>query len=85
MDLDVLDPSVFPGTGTPEPGGISYKKLQDAVIKVCGGLNIIAADVVELCPHYDQSGASTAIACKILRELLFSIKRKIEYVFRRIK
>ncbi len=55
------------------------------MIKVCGGLNIIAADVVELCPHYDQSGASTAIACKILRELLFSIKRKIEYVFRRIK
>lgn len=73
VDLDVLDPSVFPGTGTPEPGGISYKKLQDAVIKVCGGLNIIAADVVELCPHYDQSGASTAIACKILRELLLAL------------
>lgn len=73
LDLDILDPSVFPGTGTPEPGGISYIELQNAVIEIGRSLNIIGADIVELSPHYDQSGASTAIACKILRELLISI------------
>lgn len=73
LDLDILDPSVFPGTGTPEPGGISYLDLQKAVIKVCENLNIIGADIVELCPPCDQSGASTAIACKIMRELLLAI------------
>lgn len=73
LDLDILDPSVFPGTGTPEPGGISYLELQEAIIKIGQDLNIIGADIVELSPHYDQSGASTAIACKILRELLLAI------------
>lgn len=73
LDLDVLDPSVFPGTGTPEPGGISYLELQSAVINICTNLNIVGADIVELCPPCDQSGASTAIACKILREMLLAI------------
>lgn len=71
IDLDVLDPSVFPGTGTPEPGGVSFPALLDAVCKV-GTLNLVGMDVVELCPAYDQSGASTAAACKILRELLLT-------------
>ena len=73
IDLDVLDPSEFCGTGTPEAGGVSFKELLDAIIKV-GKLNIIGFDIVELSPIYDQSGASTAIACKILRELLLSIQ-----------
>ena len=73
LDLDILDPSVFPGTGTPEPGGIGYSELQEAVIKICGGLNVVGCDIVELSPHYDQSGASTAIACKILREMLLAL------------
>lgn len=68
IDLDILDPSVMPGTGTPEPGGISFNEMMD-VIKKLEGLNIVGADVVELSPHYDQSGASTAVACKIVREL----------------
>ncbi len=73
IDLDILDPSVFPGTGTPEPGGISYTLLQNAVIEVGRKLNIIGADLTELSPPYDQSGTSTAVACKILRELLLAI------------
>lgn len=73
LDLDILDPSVFPGTGTPEPGGISYLELQSAVIDICTNLNIVGADIVELCPPCDHSGASTAIACKILREMLLAI------------
>lgn len=71
IDLDVLDPSVFPGTGTPEAGGVTFKELLGAILKV-SKLNIVGMDVNELSPIYDQSGSSTALACKILRELLLS-------------
>lgn len=74
IDLDVLDPSVFPGTGTPEAGGISFSDLLKAVLTL-GKLNIAAADIVELSPHYDPSGISTAAACKVLRELLLACKK----------
>lgn len=74
LDLDVLDPSCFPGTGTPEAGGVSFMELLNAIIKL-NNLNIIGADINELSPIYDQSGISTAIACKILRELLLSISK----------
>ncbi|MDF2588253.1 MAG: agmatinase [Anaerocolumna sp.] len=72
IDLDVLDPSAFPGTGTPEAGGVSFLELLGAVRKMCG-LNIIGLDMNELSPIYDQSGASTALACKLLREILLTI------------
>ncbi len=72
LDLDVLDTSVFPGTGTPEAGGITFNELIDAVKKL-NGLNIIGCDINELCPVYDNSGSSTAVACKILREILLAI------------
>lgn len=68
IDLDVLDPSIFPGTGTPEPGGITMKELLDALIAI-KDLDLVGADVVELSPHYDQSGVSTAVACKVIREV----------------
>lgn len=72
IDLDILDPSVFPGTGTPEPGGVSFIELLKAIHKL-NILNIVGCDINELSPHYDQSGASTAVAAKILRELLLTI------------
>lgn len=75
IDLDVLDPSVFCGTGTPEPGGVSFNELMQAV-HILKGLNIVAADINELSPVYDTSGRSTAVACKILRELLLCIDLK---------
>ena len=68
IDLDVLDPSIFAGTGTPEPGGITMKELLDALI-IMKDLNFVGADVVELAPHYDASGVSTAVACKTIREV----------------
>lgn len=74
IDLDVLDPSIFPGTGTPEAGGVSFSELLNAVLAV-SELNIVACDINELCPVYDQSGVSTAVACKILRELLLSLSK----------
>ena len=74
IDLDVMDPSVFPGTGTPEYGGVTFMQLIEAIYTVCSGCNIVGLDVNELCPPYDQTGASTAAACKIIRELLLSLK-----------
>ncbi len=74
IDLDVLDPSEFPGTGTPEAGGVTFPSLLNAVLTV-SGLNIVACDVNELSPVYDHSGASTALACKLLRELLLSLSK----------
>lgn len=73
VDLDVLDPSVFPGTGTPEPGGVSFEELRRAVTQVCRGAHIVGADVNELAPMLDISGASTASACKIVREMLIAL------------
>ena len=73
LDLDVLDPSVFPGTGTPEAGGVTFDELRKAVTLVCSELDIVGCDVNELSPYYDQSGASTAVACKIIREMLLAL------------
>ncbi len=72
VDLDVLDPSVFPGTGTPEPGGVSFEDLRKAVTLVCSKTRVVGCDVNELSPHYDQSGVSTITACKIIREMLLA-------------
>lgn len=73
IDLDVLDPSVLPGTGTPEPGGISYKELLGAFTQFQKLNHIVSADIVELSPQYDPTGASTAVACKTIREMLLTI------------
>lgn len=75
IDLDVLDPSIFPGTGTPEAGGITYKELQDAILNMRGLNQIVGADIVELSPHYDHSGVSTAVACKVLREMVLLLHK----------
>ena len=75
LDLDVLDPSIFPGTGTPEAGGVSFEELRKAVTLVCSELDIVGCDVNELSPVYDQSGVSTAVACKIIREMLLALEK----------
>lgn len=75
VDLDVLDPSVFPGTGTPEPGGVSFEELRRSAQLVCEKANVVACDVNELSPHYDHSGISTAAACKTVREMLLAFQK----------
>lgn len=75
IDLDCLDPSAFPGTGTPEAGGITFPQLLEA-IKTVAQCNLVGADINELAPMLDASGASTATACKVLRELLLAILKK---------
>lgn len=74
IDLDCLDPAVLCGTGTPEAGGVYFPELLDAILKV-SRTNIVGADINELAPMLDISGASTAVACKILRELILSINK----------
>lgn len=69
VDLDVLDPSVMPGTGTPESGGMQFNELMEW-FEYLKNFDIVGADVVELAPDYDASGVSTAVATKVIRELL---------------
>ena len=71
LDMDVLDPSIFPGTGTPEAGGVTFTELLSAILQL-KPLNIIGFDLNELSPAYDASGVSTAVACKVLRELILA-------------
>ena len=72
VDLDVLDTSIMPGTGTPEVGGLNFNELL-GWFKYISKFNIVGADVVELAPDYDASGASTAVATKVIRELLMAM------------
>ncbi len=69
VDLDVLDTSIMPGTGTPEVGGLEFNELI-GWFEYLKDFDIVGADVVELAPDYDASGASTAVATKVIRELL---------------
>lgn len=72
LDLDVLDPSFMPGTGTPEAGGMNFLELLNDILHL-QKFNVVGCDIVELAPNYDPSGISAATACKVLRELLITI------------
>ncbi len=75
IDLDVHDPACFPGTGTPEPGGVTYSdtfKLIEQLLRK----KVVAADVMELSPHYDSSGCSAVLAAKVVRELALILTAK---------
>ena len=69
LDMDVLDPSLYPGTGTPEPGGIAWDLLVEG-IKLFRGKRLVGMDCLELCPHYDATGVSAQTMAKTLRELI---------------
>lgn len=73
VDLDVIDPSEFPGTGTQEADGFSYGRLLGDLRMICRELNVVALDNVELSPALDPTGRSTALACKLLREELLAL------------
>ncbi|MFA5498797.1 MAG: agmatinase [Candidatus Cloacimonadia bacterium] len=68
LDVDVLDPSFFPGTGTPEPGGVTFHELHNSLL-LLQDYNIVGADIVELAPDYDPSGVSSITTAKLVREL----------------
>lgn len=69
LDLDYFDPSFFPGTGTPEPGGEDFHSFI-SLIKMLEGKNLVGADVVELAPEIDSTGNSNVFAAKVARELI---------------
>ena len=73
IDMDVLDPSELPGTGTQEAGGFSYLQLVRDMRLICEKLNVVGVDNVELNPGLDATGRSTALACKFLREELLCL------------
>lgn len=77
IDLDCLDPGIFPGTGTPEAGGVSFLQLLKAIFSVTK-CKLVGADLNELAPMLDPGGVSTATACKVLRELLLSLWENLE-------
>lgn len=69
LDMDVLDPSLYPGTGTPEPGGIGWELLI-AGLKRFQGRRLVGMDCLELAPHYDNTGVSAMTMAKTLREMI---------------
>jgi len=69
LDMDVLDPSLYPGTGTPEPGGITWSLLIEG-LKRFRGKRLIGMDCLELAPHYDPTGVSSMCMAKTLREMI---------------
>lgn len=72
FDIDGLDPSVAPGTGTPEPAGLSASQGLE-VIRGLFGLNLVGADLVEVSPPYDTTGNTALLAANLLFEMLCSL------------
>jgi agmatinase len=73
LDLDIFDPAYFPGTGTPEPGGIDWATFA-ALLRTIPGDRMVGADVMELAPQLDTSGVSSVLAAKATRELIIKIQ-----------
>src|SRR4249919_3270747 len=76
VDVDVCDPGHAPGTGTPEPGGLSSRELLDAVRRICLELPVVGVDVVEVAPPYDHADITAALANRVVLEALSAIARK---------
>ena len=70
VDVDVCDPGHAPGTGTPEPGGLSSRQLLDAVRRICLELPVVGMDVVEVSPPYDHADITAALANRVVLEAL---------------
>jgi agmatinase len=73
VDVDVCDPAHAPGTGTPEPGGLSARQLLDAVRRICVELPIVGIDVVEVAPPYDHAEITAYLANRVCLEALSGI------------
>ena len=76
VDIDVCDPGHAPGTGTPEPGGLSARELLDSVRRICLELPVVGIDVVEVSPPYDHADITAALANRVVLEAISAIARK---------
>jgi agmatinase len=73
VDLDVVDPGMAPGTGTPEPGGLTGRQLLDAVRRIAIELPVVGVDVVEVAPPYDTAEITAFLANRVVLEMLAGI------------
>ena len=73
VDVDVVDPGMAPGTGTPESGGLTSRQLLDAVRRIGREANLLGMDVVEVAPPYDQSEVTALLANRVVLETLSGI------------
>jgi agmatinase len=76
VDIDVCDPGNAPGTGTPEPGGLSARQLLDSVRRIALELPVVGVDVVEVSPPYDQAEVTSLLANRVVLEVLCGIARR---------
>jgi agmatinase len=76
VDIDVADPGHAPGTGTPEPGGLSARELLDAVRRICLELPVLGMDVVEVSPPYDHADITAMLGNRVVLEALSAIARR---------
>jgi agmatinase len=76
VDIDVADPGHAPGTGTPEPGGLSARQLLDAVRRICLELPVVGVDVVEVSPPYDHADITAALGNRVVLEALSGMARR---------
>jgi agmatinase len=76
VDVDVVDPGMAPGTGTPEPGGLTARELLDAVRRCCYELPVVGIDVVEVSPPYDHADITAALANRVVLEALSALARR---------
>jgi agmatinase len=76
VDVDVVDPGLAPGTGTPEPGGLTSRELLDAVRRAAYSLPVAGVDVVEVAPAYDSADVTALLGSRIVLEALGGIARR---------
>jgi len=76
VDIDVCDPGHAPGTGTPEPGGLSARELLDAVRRICYELPVVGMDLVEVCPPFDHADITALLGNRVVLEALSAIARR---------
>jgi agmatinase len=76
VDIDVCDPGHAPGTGTPEPGGLSSRQLLDAVRRICYELPVLGMDVVEVSPPYDHADITALLGNRVVLEALSAMARR---------
>ena len=73
VDIDVLDPTHAPGTGTPEVGGLYYEELRDSLVHLAGKRRVVAFDMVEVAPPYDHAETTTMVASRLIIDLLSAV------------
>ncbi len=76
VDIDVVDPGMAPGTGTPEPGGMTSRELLEAVRRICLELPIVGIDVVEVAPPFDSADITAILANRVVLEALSAITKR---------